>query len=819
MNLGDVVNMDMFNCKTLKPPLRQINTNDCNGDPEFEKVDISCDGSQKVNTDLELLNMGSNAVLSYLVPAFGLVSTLGVFETKCKRKTFDGNKKDCCLRNFSSGLLEKKLIPSSTSKTCDPKFVPANGNISSECNDVYKEFCQTHEQFTNEPICIKWLKSENKDAKTQYLKTLSDFCVGDNLEKTECVDNCKLSLGSCEKGIIDYCQQKITYYPLEPVLEDPLCDSLCATTTNDSAKTLCDVIVKKSCDQIYPQTGATNSNCNCFFENTTKIGKQNLDSEDIDEDVRSLPVVCTLSSCRGSGYKTIAQKDAAGKCPPCVQINGVRKNIGDVSNVIQSNQCSVIQTGAGSMTGSFSSSMTGSTGSMTGSITGTIPGSSDTGSNGSSMSGTSSIPPEEVKIVKNYKAIIATGIIIFLLTICSISFIEIYEKPSYYYGILIFLFGSVITGCVYLNSINILFSSREQTDTKNDKTAEQLLREIEEINRLEQQSKETIKDCPVGYYCPGGDKNSATECSTGSYCPGNLYEINCPVGYYCPVPSQKNICPPGYYCGSQKLTKFGDEYKCPKGNYCSRGGNWPPVKSQKGSYCPDPGMISEMSCPIGYYCPDSGMSSPKICPSGYYCNTGGISDLISIYKCPIGYYCPTGGNSNPVICPNTTYCGDPGYYDPPKCQPGYYCKDGGNIQPVKCPTGSYCPTGSSAPILCDPGYYQPKIGQSSCIRCPAGQYCGDTTVNGGKGTVNPSSPDGVYTSDASWTDSTQWNNAFVRNNGATKQDVEFCPGGAGWPSLYTANGTTGRSYLSGNPTNPTCCTNWYPSTCAAKDLR
>jgi hypothetical protein len=796
MNLGDVVNMDMFNCKTLKPPPRKINSNDCNGDPEFEKADISCDGSQKPNTDLGLLNIGSNDVLSALVPGLGLISEFGVFETKCKRKKFDGNKKDCCLRNFSSGLLEKKLIPSANSKTCDPKFVPANGNISSECNDIYKEFCQTHEQFVNEPICIKWLKSENKDAKTQYFKTLSDFCVGGNLRKKECVDNCKLSLPSCEKGIIDYCQQKIKYHPLEPVLEDPLCDSLCAITTNDSVKTLCDVIVKKSCDQIYPQTGATNSNCNCFYENTTKIGKQNLDLEDVDEDIRSLPVVCTLSSCRGSGYKTIAQKDSASKCPPCVQINGVRKNIGDVSNITQINQCSVIQTGLASMTG-----MTGPDALFS-----------------SSMTGTSTIPPkeeEEVKIVKNYKAIILAGTILFLILIYSISFIEIYKKPLYYYGILSLLFGFLVAGCFYLDSINIFFSS--QRIYEKSKTAEQLLGDINKLTIEE--SQQPIKDCPVGYYCPSGEKASAIKCSNGSYCPGNLNEINCPSGYYCPDPNQKNICPPGYYCESQKLTKLMDDHKCPIGNYCDKGGNWPPVKCPEGSYCPNPGMISEMSCPIGSYCPNTGMSSPIICPSGYYCNTGGISDLISIYKCPIGFYCPTGGNSPPVICPNTTYCGNPGNYAPPKCQAGYYCKDGGNLQPVKCPAGSYCPAGSSSPILCEPGYYQPKTEQSSCIRCPAGQYCGDLNVNGGKGTVNPSPADGVYTVDGSIFDSTQWNNSFVRNNGATKQDVEFCPSGAGWPSLYTGDGTTGRSYLSGNPTNPTCCTNWYPSTCTPKNIR
>lgn len=663
-----------------------------------------------------------------------------------------------------------------------------------------KDTCKTYDNFKTDAECINWLERGTIEANNQYLQTLSEFCIGDNLKNIDCIDNCSKKIPNatetiCAKSIIEYCEEKNKYFPLDPILADDICYSFCSTTQDTSLKSRCDSSISKSCKLVYPQEGSSNSNCDCFYEQTTKIGKENLDSENVEPEIRNLGVVCVLSSCRGSGYKTEPLKESAKNCPPCVQLNGINRGIGGVSNVTQTNVCTVItETTAG---GDNTTTSDGNNKTETGGSNTTNVGSSTL-----NLDGLSSITPNILNIS------IVTGV--FFVTVCLVSlYVAFYDQKSSptlkfveVAGIL--TVWVLITIILYYNDIFII----------KNLDPNKIIGGIDSIANINNDNPEINNNCPAGFYCPSGEMSSAKECKIGSYCKaGSSSEMNCPSGFYCSIPSKKVICPKGYYCKEEKLTSLKETDKCPIGYYCGKGGNWPPVLCHPGYYCKTGGMSSEIECPIGYYCPTGANSTPILCPKGYYCDKQGISSLGSIYKCPAGSYCPIGGNSKPIICPSGSYC-PLGSSSSKLCDIGYYQPEKGKGSCIICPAGSYCPSGSKLNILCDAGYYQSEQGKGSCIICPAGQYCGNLNDNNGKGTVKPASPDGIYTS---WEAGYYYNNAYVKDNGSVLQDVKFCPAGAGWPNFYTGTGTNGRSYLYGSPTNPTWCTSWLPE--AIKNLR
>lgn len=621
-----------------------------------------------------------------------------------------------------------------------------------------KDTCKTYYNFKNDTECIKWLENGSIDANNQHLKTLSEFCVGDNLKKEDCIDNCSKIHPTtkepiCAKSIIDYCEQKNKYFPLEPILEDDICYSFCSTTQDTALKSRCDNSISKSCNLVYPQKGSSNSNCDCFYEQNTKIGKDNLDKEKVEPEIRNLGVVCVLSSCKGSGYKTETLKESATNCPPCVQLNGINQNIGGVSNVIQNNTCTVIKTTTEG--GNTSTSGGGNT---------STSGSGNTSTIGSS---TLNLDDSSSTITPNILNISIVAGVFFITTFSVAIYVTLYDKKSspllkFFEVVVFFVFWGLIIAILYFIEI---FSIKHLDPDK-------IIDNINSISNINNDEPEINNNCPAGFYCSSGEMSSAVECKIGSYCKsGTSSEMNCPYGFYCSIPSKKVACPKGYYCKEERLTSLKESNKCPIGHYCDKGGNWPPVKCHPGYYCTKTGMSLEVECPIGYYCPTGADKNPILCPRGYYCYEKGISSLGTKYKCPAGKYCPNGGNSTPINCPVGNYCPG-GDYEPIKCEQGQYQNQNGqasckNIsegyyvtspsdEQKQCPKDFYCPGGKGGLIKCqrstwrsDNGLLTTDLGSTSssyiwnpttivdgrinssyenACKIPAGSYCGSSAA-------------------------------------------------------------------------------------------
>ena len=568
-----------------------------------------------------------------------------------------------------------------------------------------KDTCKTYDNFKNDSECIKWLESGALEANNQYLNTLSNFCVGDNLKKKDCIENCSrinptTKVPICASSIMEYCEQKNKYSPLEPILKDDICYSFCNNTQEMAYKSRCDSAVSKSCNLIYTNEGSSNSNCDCFYEQNTKIGKENLDTDEVEKSIRNLGVVCVLSTCRGAGYKTEELKKSASNCPPCVQINGINQNIGGVQNAIQNNTCTVIKTTTQSGDDETTSS-----------------GNENIPSTSLTVDGDSSTLTEGLYINKpNYNKIFWASVICLSTILILLFIVAFYQKKTSsvlkvfeIFGFCVFLV--VIVAVLYSNNF---FSDKKLDESKLDGIDLQANNDDPEINN----------NCPPGFYCSSGEMSSAVECKIGSYCKaGTSSEINCPSGFYCSIPSKIVPCPKGYYCTEERLTSLKESNKCPIGHYCDKGGNWPPVKCHPGYYCTKTGMISELECPIGYYCPTGADKNPIPFPIGYFCDEKGISSLGTKYKCPVGKYCPIGKNTTPVICPEGTYC--PGGNDKPTiCPDGKYQNQKGQSSCKNISEGYHVTSPSSEQIQCPKNFYCPG-GTGGLIRCPSSTWLSD----------------------------------------------------------------------------------------------
>lgn len=82
--------------------------------------------------------------------------------------------------------------------------------------------------------------------------------------------------------------------------------------------------------------------------------------------------------------------------------------------------------------------------------------------------------------------------------------------------------------------------------------------------------------CQPGKYC-NYDSTIPQGCPTGAYCPmASQQPTYCPKGTFQPNANMSGIddcrpCLGGYYCnitGLGNLFAYGDQYKCPFGNYC-----------------------------------------------------------------------------------------------------------------------------------------------------------------------------------------------------------------------------------------------------------
>jgi hypothetical protein len=265
--------------------------------------------------------------------------------------------------------------------------------------------------------------------------------------------------------------------------------------------------------------------------------------------------------------------------------------------------------------------------------------------------------------------------------------------------------------------------------------------------------------CPLGLYCPGGDKTVACPSGTKSTSIGaaSVDQCLCLPGTYGQASSGCQSCPAGYFCrgGSERpyecnhyMTSNVGASECfcmPGYTGDSRGCSY----CSAGQYCP--GGTAKVPCP-----PNSedsfGASSADqcICKAGFT-GSGGYD----CHTCPSGKFCPTAGEA-PRSCPQNSEgaAGLDGAYKC-TCQAGFY-----NVRNtfqmnhfvgpecVPCPAGSYCPAGGGQPVSCParmtaqagakssndctaaPGYLITGLGLLEI--CPAGMFC----VGGSVGAQN-----------------------------------------------------------------------------------
>eukprot|EP00002_Diphylleia_rotans_P010730 TRINITY_DN2129_c0_g1_i2.p1 TRINITY_DN2129_c0_g1~~TRINITY_DN2129_c0_g1_i2.p1 ORF type:complete len:5186 (-),score=657.71 TRINITY_DN2129_c0_g1_i2:603-16160(-) len=211
-------------------------------------------------------------------------------------------------------------------------------------------------------------------------------------------------------------------------------------------------------------------------------------------------------------------------------------------------------------------------------------------------------------------------------------------------------------------------------------------------NALGQDSRDTCKDCPEGYFCPEG---SAT----------NMARV-CPAGFYCPLRSSSpSPCPVGTYSVVMGASSNQTCSPCIAGQFC-------PLNSTTPQRCPagfvcESGLKDAQPCPDGSYCPESS-SSARSCRPGYYCPKVQVQPLPALL------------DNGQYICPNISLTKE-------LCPHPNMCCFVAAIQEVPCPEDSYCPPLSSSPIMCPEGYMVAHIApsvrdslESSCEICPLG---------------------------------------------------------------------------------------------------
>ena len=139
----------------------------------------------------------------------------------------------------------------------------------------------------------------------------------------------------------------------------------------------------------------------------------------------------------------------------------------------------------------------------------------------------------------------------------------------------------------------------------------------------------SCKDCPSGYYCPGGVFSTSTADIAGfgkRKCPANATctssSFTCNSGYIkntagtsCISGSEATECPAGQYYGGS----YGSCKDCPSGYYCPGG-----VFSTSTA---DIAGIGKRKCPANATCPAK--SSKFTCNSGYVKNSSGTACVAS----------------------------------------------------------------------------------------------------------------------------------------------------------------------------------------------
>ncbi len=228
----------------------------------------------------------------------------------------------------------------------------------------------------------------------------------------------------------------------------------------------------------------------------------------------------------------------------------------------------------------------------------------------------------------------------------------------------------------------------------------------------------SCKDCPAGFYCPGGLYSASTgdgkiKCPANATCTSSTFDCN--IGYK--PNTAHTACNP----------ETGADYtKCPAGQYYG------------GSY----GICED--CPPDHYCPGGAFSNStgngKIkCPANATCTS-------STFDCNIGYKPNTAHTAcNPETGADYTKCPAGQYYGGSygiceDCPPDHYCPGGafsnstGNGK-IKCPANATC---TSSTFDCNRGYEE-NPSKTACVARGGGNSGGTAGVNGSDGNTSTSS--------------------------------------------------------------------------------
>ena len=275
------------------------------------------------------------------------------------------------------------------------------------------------------------------------------------------------------------------------------------------------------------------------------------------------------------------------------------------------------------------------------------------------------------------------------------------------------------------------------------------------VNR-EQGLTEPTGACSAGFYCPGGQNDTAPAaytCPPGHFCPKqSVHPAKCPGGTFAPgkQSAECSVCPAGNYCDSNSQNTLVTPAACEKGHYCPNG-----TSHAKAFPCP-PGRYNPFGgkgnftdckpCPAGKYCETHGLTSPTgVCEKGFYCPSGAKDPYQQV--CATGSYCPA-ESTKPQPCQNGTFSTEMGLSDARGCVPckrgfycttdvpeeicdaGYVCEKGSSTpQPVdsqhgyRCQPGTYCPRGAVESISCPVGTFNNQYGQGQCTPCGAELEC------------------------------------------------------------------------------------------------
>ena len=244
-------------------------------------------------------------------------------------------------------------------------------------------------------------------------------------------------------------------------------------------------------------------------------------------------------------------------------------------------------------------------------------------------------------------------------------------------------------------------------------------------------------ECPQGYFCVDGNKNSCVPGSVASVS-GSIRCEDCARGEHAPGYRQTNCssCKAGFYsadkgaavctkCENGTSSKIGDSRCTP----CNPGEYLKNIVSTGSSTC-EP-------CPPGFKCPIKS-TRPLECKPGEYapanspdclpCGLGEFSrrsGATQCLQCPKGTYQDGKGKDACIPCPTNTFSETKGNSARAECK---VCSFEYNPNTITLTEGSL----TNASCVCAPGYFHnPAMlmsDKSHCLPCPVGAECAEPST-------------------------------------------------------------------------------------------